>query len=131
MEISSLLGRALRIKTCGRERKDREEAGLGRERCAAMQAKSGPEMTPQGTLEPGWPFRVVLSCEEETLLDAGYPRKGCDIGWNSCEGCQLTSFSEIAGEINPTVLRGGSVAHSTHTTRNDVRFWNLINLVML
>lgn len=57
------------------------EAGLGRERRrAAMQSKSGPEVTPQGMVEPGWPFRVVLSWEEETLLDAGCPRKGCDMG---------------------------------------------------
>lgn len=107
------------------------EAGLGREsRRAAMQSKSGPEVTPQGMVEPGWPF----TCSElggRNIVGCWLPQEGMWYGWNGCEGCQLTSFAETAGEINPAVLRGGCVAHSIHTARNDVRFWTLINLVML
>lgn len=56
------------------------EVGLERERRpAVVLSKSGPEVTPQGMVEPGWPFRVVLSWEEETLLDAGCPRR--DVIW--------------------------------------------------
>lgn len=91
-----------------------EGGGLGRERRhAAMQSKLRPEVTPQGVLKLRWPFRVVLSWEEGAPLDAGCPRKGCNIGWNSCEDCQLTSFPETAGEINPAVLKGGAVAWHT------------------
>lgn len=46
-------------------------------------------------------------------LDAGCPRKGCDVGWNSPEDSQLPSFPETARGINPSVLEGGSVAWHT------------------
>ena len=82
-----------------------------------------PTTVPAGSMERsglGWPLRGVLSWEEGALLDAGCPRKGCDIGWNSCEDCQLTSFSQTAGEINPAVLKGGSVAEHRAATPPEI-----------
>lgn len=92
----SVKRKALEISPCGR---GTEEARMGwRRNWAAMQAPWQLPLTPWGTLELQWLFRVVPDCAEmakplyayiDSLVDLGCPKKEHDL-WCSvfCNGGQ-------------------------------------------